>query len=133
MNIKNIKNIMQQESTESIDIKISRILNECGIPAHLLGHEYIVVAIKEVLNDGTLLHKVTLKLYPSVAEKVNSTASRVERSIRHAIKSAWINQEITNSYILEDVFRRSARGALNSPTNSEFIAEIAKNIKLYKV
>lgn len=133
MNIKNIKNIMQQEPNESIDIKISRILNECGIPAHLLGYEYIVLAIKEVMEDGTILHKVTLELYPRIAEKVNSTVSRVERAIRHAIKTAWVNQEITNSYILEDVFRRGARGYLNSPSNSEFIAEIARNIKLYKV
>ena len=128
-----IKEIMQDDVNESTVIKIPRILNECGIPAHLLGYEYLEIAIRCVLKNPTLIHRITKDLYPEIAKLVSATPSSVERAIRHAIQYAWQKQDTVKSDIFENTFNHTLKGLLNNPTNSEFIAEILKGIRVYRV
>ena len=102
---------------------VTHIIQELGIPAHIKGYRYVRKAVEMVINDMDLLNAVTKELYPRVAEEFETTASRVERAIRHAIDVAWQrgNDEAVNKYFRnldEDI----------KPTNSQFIARIADKI-----
>jgi len=103
---------------------ITDIIQELGIPAHIKGYRYVRQAVEMVINDMDLLSAVTKELYPRVAEEFDSTPSRVERAIRHAIDVAWQrgNQKALKKYFENNLNEDS------KPTNSQFIAKIADKI-----
>lgn len=113
--------------SQSIDWVISKNLNRIGVPASLKGYRYMKTAIKEVLDDETVLDGVTKILYPVVAKKHNSTPQRVEKAIRHAIEVAWARNDIDS---LNENFEFSVNVGKLRPTNSEFIAVVSQKIKM---
>ncbi|QNO16170.1 sporulation transcription factor Spo0A [Alkalicella caledoniensis] len=107
---------------------ITGVLLEVGIPAHIKGYMFLKEAISLVINDMDIINSVTKHLYPSIAEKFDTTPSRVERAIRHAIESAWNGRN--NMQAVSKFFRYSIRNDKGKPTNSEFIALLADNIRI---
>ena len=107
--------------------RITDIMHEIGIPAHIKGYMYLRTAIQFVIDEIELLGAVTKELYPLVAEEYNTTASRVERAIRHAIEVAW---ERGNTRAINDIFGHSVTTKSGKPTNSQFIAKIADKLRI---
>lgn len=112
-----------------IDEKISSIFLIVGIPAHVKGYQYLREAIKLVLEDNSRINKITKELYPMIAQIYDTTPSKVERAIRHAIKVAWNRGNLEN---LNQVFRCHVFSNDQKPTNGEFIALIAERLSVGK-
>lgn len=110
-----------------LETEITNIIHEIGVPAHIKGYMYLREAITMVVNDMELLSAVTKELYPSIAKKYNTTASRVERVIRHAIEVAWGRGQIE---AINKLFGYTVHNDKGKPTNSEFIAIIADKLRL---
>ena len=110
-----------------LEVEITSIIHEIGVPAHIKGYMYLREAITMVVNDMELLSAVTKELYPSIAKKYNTTASRVERAIRHAIEVAWGRGQIE---AINKLFGYTVHNDKGKPTNSEFIAIIADKLRL---
>lgn len=111
----------------SLDSNITEIIQEIGVPAHIKGYIYIREAINMVIHDMDMIGAVTKELYPKIAEKYNTTPSRVERAIRHAIEVAW---DRGNVETLDKLFKFTINDGKGKPTNSEFIALIADKLRL---
>ena len=110
-----------------LEIIITNMIHEIGVPAHIKGYMYLREAITMVVNDMELLSAVTKELYPSIAKKYNTTASRVERAIRHAIEVAWGRGQVE---AINKLFGYTINTEKGKPTNSEFIAIIADKLRL---
>ncbi|WP_188206114.1 sporulation transcription factor Spo0A [Alkalibacillus aidingensis] len=110
-----------------LDANITSIIHEVGVPAHIKGYLYLREAISMVYHDIELLGSITKVLYPDIAKKYNTTASRVERAIRHAIEVAWNRGNIDS---LSAIFGYTVSVSKAKPTNSEFIAMIADKLRL---
>ena len=106
---------------------ITNIIKELGMPANLSGYHYIRDAITMVINDIDTIKSITKVIYPNVAKLHNTTASRVERGIRHAIEMGW---ERANEDLIMKLFGYSLSADRRKPTNSEFIATVADYIIL---
>lgn len=106
---------------------ITSIIHEIGVPAHIKGYLYLRDAISMVYNDIGLLGSITKILYPDIAKKYDTTASRVERAIRHAIEVAWSRGNID---AISAIFGYTINVSKAKPTNSEFIAMIADKLRL---
>ena len=119
----------ETKSTTPIDLEteITNIIHEIGVPAHIKGYMYLREAITMVVNDMELLSAVTKELYPSIAKKYNTTASRVERAIRHAIEVAWGRGQVD---AINKLFGYTIHTEKGKPTNSELIAIIADKLRL---
>ncbi len=118
----------QQESgPKNLDASITSIIHEIGVPAHIKGYLYLREAISMVYNDIELLGSITKVLYPDIAKKFNTTASRVERAIRHAIEVAWSRGNIDS---ISSLFGYTVSMSKAKPTNSEFIAMVADKLRL---
>ena len=111
----------------SLDTEITTLLHEIGVPAHIRGYLYIRESIKMVYYDIEILGSITKILYPEVAKKFNTTSSRVERAIRHAIEVAWSRGKMDT---IDELFGYTICKGKGKPTNSEFIALITDKIKL---
>lgn len=111
----------------NLEAEITNIIHEIGVPAHIKGYLYLREAIFMVVNDVELLSAVTKELYPSIAKKFNTTASRVERAIRHAIEVAWSRGQVET---INKIFGYTIRNSKGKPTNSEFIAMVADKLRL---
>lgn len=127
-------NILQSKENESekyqkvkIENEITEILHEVGIPAHIKGYMYLRTAILTTYYNIEILGQVTKVLYPDIARKYNTTSSRVERAIRHAIEVAW-NRGNTDA--IDEIFGYTVSATKSKPTNSEFIAMIADKLRL---
>lgn len=114
-------------SSNSLEGEITNIIHEIGVPAHIKGYLYLREAIQMVVNDVELLSAVTKELYPSIAKKFNTTASRVERAIRHAIEVAWSRGQVDT---INKIFGYTVHNDKGKPTNSEFIAMVADKLRL---
>lgn len=114
-------------ATEDLEIDITNIIHEVGVPAHIKGYQYLRDAITMVVEDMDLLGAVTKELYPAIAKINNTTPSRVERAIRHAIEVAWNRGKIETINML---FGYTVQNDKGKPTNSEFIAIIADKLRL---
>ena len=112
------------DGTETYDLykKVSETLRKFGIPAHIRGYNCLRTAIVMIVEDPEMMNGVTKVLYPKIAEKYNTTSSRVERAIRHAIELAWDSGN-------DDIFKKFF-GGKEKPTNSEFIAGLSDRLKL---
>ena len=115
--------------SEPLDLEseITSIIHEIGVPAHIKGYMYLREAITMVVHDMELLSAVTKELYPSIAKKYNTTASRVERAIRHAIEVAWARGQVDT---INKLFGYTIHNDKGKPTNSEFIAMVADKLRL---
>ncbi|MFR5875802.1 MAG: sporulation transcription factor Spo0A [Eubacterium sp.] len=114
-------------SSDDIEVVISDIMRQIGVPAHIKGYQYLRTSIMLCIDDPEMLGSVTKILYPTVAKQYNTTASRVERAIRHAIEVAWDRGDVD---ILSSYFGYTIQAQRGKPTNSEFIAMIADKLKL---
>ena len=113
----------------SLEAMVTDIIHEIGVPAHIKGYQYLREAIVLTSNDMEMLGGVTKVLYPAVAKKFNTTPSRVERAIRHAIEVAWDRGDVE---VLQKFFGYTVSGIKGKPTNSEFIAMIADRLVLQR-
>lgn len=113
--------------TTDLEQEITNIIHEIGVPAHIKGYMYLREAITMVVNNMELLSAVTKELYPSIAKKYNTTASRVERAIRHAIEVAWSRGQVET---INKIFGYTIHNDKGKPTNSEFIAMVADKLRL---
>ena len=110
-----------------LEMTISDIMREIGVPAHIKGYLYLRQAIMLTVKDPDLMHAVTKVLYPTVAKTNKTTSSRVERAIRHAIEVAWDRGDVD---VLSSYFGYTIQNSRGKPTNSEFIAMIADKLRL---
>lgn len=106
---------------------VTNIIHEIGIPAHIKGYQFLRDAIIMSVNDVEMLNSITKVLYPTIAKKHQTTSSRVERAIRHAIEVAWSRGRIDT---IDELFGYTINTGKGKPTNSEFIALIADKIRL---
>ncbi len=111
----------------TLESKITEILHEVGVPAHIKGYQYLRTSILDVINNIELLGAITKELYPSIAKKYGTTPSRVERAIRHAIEVAWNRGRIET---INEIFGYTIHNNKGKPTNSEFIAMISDKLRL---
>ena len=116
---------------DDIETQVTQIIHQIGVPAHIKGYQYLRTAILLTVKDSDVINSVTKVLYPSVAKKYSTTTSRVERAIRHAIEVAWDRGDVDT---LNSYFGYTIQNNRGKPTNSEFIAMIADNLRLkYKL
>jgi len=110
-----------------LEAQVTQIIHKVGIPAHIKGYQYLRFAIMMVVKNNRVINEVTKTLYPTVAAEFNTTPSRVERAIRHAIEVAWDRGDVD---MLNSFFGYTVQNTKGKPTNSEFIAMIADNLRL---
>ncbi|KXG76815.1 sporulation transcription factor Spo0A [Thermotalea metallivorans] len=111
----------------SLEAEITNIIHEIGVPAHIKGYLYLREAITMVVENIEMLNGVTKELYPSIAKKFNTTPSRVERAIRHAIEVAWSRGKVDT---INNLFGYTVHNDKGKPTNSEFIAMVADKLRI---
>ncbi len=122
------KEIVQEyKSVTTLEIIVTQIIHEIGVPAHIKGYQYLRDSILMAVHDMDILNSITKQLYPSIAMKNHTTASRVERAIRHAIEVAWSRGKMDT---IDELFGYTVNAGKGKPTNSEFIALIADKIRL---
>lgn len=112
---------------QSIEAMVTNIIHEIGVPAHIKGYQYLREAIIIAVGDMDVINAITKVLYPQVAKTFQTTPSRVERAIRHAIEVAWDRGDLDT---LQRFFGYTVSNTKGKPTNSEFIALIADKLQL---
>ena len=117
----------QRTGQTSIETMVTNIIHEIGVPAHIKGYQYLREAIIIAVNDMDVINAITKVLYPQVAKAFQTTPSRVERAIRHAIEVAWDRGDLDT---LQRFFGYTVSNTKGKPTNSEFIALIADKLQL---
>lgn len=117
------------EGGQTLEAKVTAIIHEIGVPAHIKGYQYLREAIMIAVENMDVINAVTKVLYPEVAKRYGTTASRVERAIRHAIEVAWDRGDLET---LQKYFGYTVSTAKGKPTNSEFIAMIADQLQLQR-
>ena len=110
-----------------LEVMVSEVLHQIGVPAHIKGYRYLRYSIILCTNDSSMLGSITKILYPTVAKEFETTPSRVERAIRHAIEVAWDRGDVD---VLMSYFGYTIQSDRGKPTNSEFIAMIADKLRL---
>lgn len=118
----------QPSSRLTKEDRITNMVKDIGIPPHLKGYNYLKEAVSLVLEQPEILNKVTKVLYPGIAAKFDTTSTRVERSIRHAIEQVWNRHETVDH--ISKIFGYSVAHLESKPTNSEFIAMVADSLRL---
>ncbi len=121
------KETTQAASLGDMEAQVTKIIHQIGVPAHIKGYQYLRSAILMTIEDSEIINSVTKILYPGVAKKYQTTTSRVERAIRHAIEVAWDRGDVDT---LNSYFGYTIQNSRGKPTNSEFIAMIADNLRL---
>ena len=129
--VKNVRarKLITTEPVTSVNLEVSvtQLLHQIGVPAHIKGYHYLRDSIIMAIETPEIINAVTKCLYPSVAKKYNTTSSRVERAIRHAIEVAWDRGDID---ILNSYFGYTIHTGRGKPTNSEFVAMISDKLRL---
>lgn len=123
----NIETIGNQSKNKALDEKISHIFMTVGIPAHIKGYKFLREAIKMSIQDPNIISSITKRLYPEIANKYETSASKVERAIRHAIEVAWNRGRIDK---INALFGVPVYSANEKPSNGEFIALVADKMLL---
>ncbi len=122
-----------EEETEykdtKIELEISKLLHSLGIPSHIRGYQYIRESVYMMYQNPDMLGGITKTIYPEIAHKFDTTASRVERAIRHAIEVSWSRGDYE---LMDEIFGHSVDFDRSKPTNSEFIATLADTLRLNK-
>ncbi|MGI6006769.1 MAG: sporulation transcription factor Spo0A [Ruminococcus sp.] len=130
--IRDIRKIGSSDSKKeyiekNLEMDVTNIIHEIGVPAHIKGYQYLRDAIIMSVQDMEMLNSITKILYPTIAKKHQTTPSRVERAIRHAIEVAWSRGKMDT---IDELFGYTVSTGKGKPTNSEFIALIADKIRL---
>jgi two-component system response regulator (stage 0 sporulation protein A) len=112
---------------KNVEVEVTRVMREIGIPANLQGYQFIRNAIMIVLKDPETMNYITKQLYPTIAEEHNTTPSRVERAIRHAIEVTWSRGQMD---AINSIFGYTTNLCKGKPTNSEFIAMVSDKLRL---
>ena len=112
---------------KSLEVVVTELMHEMGVPAHVKGYQYFRDAILRVLSDESLANNITKELYPKVATKYNTSPDRVERGIRHAIELAWVRGNVD---LMTEYFGYTINLQKGKPTNAEFIAMVSDRIRL---
>lgn len=120
-------NNSQKTNEVSLEVRTTNMIHDVGVPAHIKGYQYIREAILLAVKNEEVINSITKTLYPTLARKFNTTPSRVERAIRHAIEVAWNRGQIE---MHEKIFGYTVNSNKGKPTNSEFIAMIADRLRL---
>lgn len=128
-NKKTVAELLQPKEPKEHNLKqdVTDMIHEIGVPAHIKGYQYLREAIIMSVEDVEMLNSITKILYPTIAKRFDTTSSRVERAIRHAIEVAWSRGRMET---LDSLFGYTINTGKGKPTNSEFIALIADNIRL---
>lgn len=122
---------LEEEKEPNLEADVTEIIHEIGVPAHIKGYQYLRDAIIMSVNDMDMLNSITKILYPTIAKKYQTTSSRVERAIRHAIEVAWSRGKMDT---IDEMFGYTIHNGKGKPTNSEFITLITDRIRLnYKI
>lgn len=116
-----------RQPVRDLEKDVTDMIHEIGVPAHIKGYQYLREAIMMSVEDVEMLNSITKILYPTIAKKFQTTSSRVERAIRHAIEVAWNRGKMET---LDAMFGYTINTGKGKPTNSEFIALIADKIRL---
>lgn len=111
----------------NLEVEVTNIMHEIGVPAHIKGYQYLRDAVMMVVKDLDIINSITKQLYPSIARIYNTTPSRVERAIRHAIEVAWSRGQVE---AIDALFGYTVNVGKGKPTNSEFIAMVADKLRL---
>ncbi len=119
--------VSKQQDNVDLQVTVSEIMHQIGVPAHIKGYQYLREAIVLSINDREMMSSVTKVLYPTVAKMYSTTSSRVERAIRHAIEVAWDRGDVD---VLSSYFGYTIQNTRGKPTNSEFIAMISDKLRL---
>ena len=119
--------VADSAGTKDLESVVTEIIHEVGVPAHIKGYQYLREAIIMSVNDMDMLNSITKILYPNIAKKFETTPSRVERAIRHAIEVAWSRGKMDT---IDEMFGYTISNGKGKPTNSEFIALITDRIRL---
>lgn len=117
----------QRGQQPDLEVMVTEIIHQIGVPAHIKGYHYLRDSIMLVIQQPEIIDSVTKQLYPTVAKKNNTTSSRVERAIRHAIEVAWDRGDVDT---LNSYFGYTIHNGRGKPTNSEFIAMISDKLRL---
>ena len=117
----------EEDDPDALEALVTDIIHEIGVPAHIKGYQYLRSAIIIAVQDMDILNSITKQLYPTIAQMYGTTASRVERAIRHAIEVAWSRGRVET---INDLFGYTVSAGKGKPTNSEFVALIADKIRL---
>ena len=118
---------VKYSNDSTIEVEVSSMLHNLGIPSHVKGYKYIREGIMLLYSSEDSMHLITKEIYPEIALKFNATSSRVERAIRHAIEISWIRGDLK---LMENIFGNSIDFERSRPTNSEFLTTIADRLKL---
>ena len=127
LDIPNQKVLSPKEGNRVLQLSITKLLHDLGVPSHIKGYQYIRESINMIYNNPHIIGAITKELYPEIADKFDTTTSRVERAIRHAIEVSWNRGDYD---LMEDIFGHSVDYDRAKPTNSEFMATVADKIKL---
>ncbi|MDP4182063.1 MAG: sporulation transcription factor Spo0A [Bacillota bacterium] len=119
--------LKQQENSHDVEVQVTYMMRDIGIPPHMSGYQYIREAIVQTINNSKVFGSITKVLYPAVAQKFNTTPQKVERAIRNAIESAWSRG---NPDSIDTLFGYTINYSKGKPTNSEFIAMIADKVRI---
>lgn len=117
----------KEVTMHDLEVIVTNMIHEIGVPAHIKGYQYLRDSILLAVSDMDILNSITKQLYPSIAQKYQTTPSRVERAIRHAIEVAWGRGKMDT---INELFGYTVHAEKGKPTNSEFIALIADKIRL---
>lgn len=115
------------EDPSDLKVTVTNLLKQLGVPAHIKGYSYLRTAIQMTVKDPSLMDAVTKELYPEVAKKYNTTSSRVERAIRHAVEISWSQSD---EELIDELFGYSISKDKGKPTNSNFVAALTDYIRL---
>ena len=121
-------NNIKYKETINVEVEVSSLLHDLGIPSHVRGYRYIRDGVMLLYESTSMVNLVTKDIYPIIAKKYDTTTTRVERAIRHAIEISWMRGDIK---LMEDLFGNSIDFDRSRPTNAEFLTTIADKFKLY--
>ena len=121
------KKEVQRVISHNLERDVTDMIHEIGVPAHIKGYQYLREAIMMSVEDAEMLGSITKVLYPTIAKNNRTTASRVERAIRHAIEVAWSRGDIDT---LNSIFGFTVKSSKGKPTNGEFISMLTERVRL---
>ncbi len=125
--VSDVKSSYRAPTQRNLEVEVTNMMHEIGVPAHIKGYQYLRDAIMMVVKDLDIINSITKQLYPSIAREYNTTPSRVERAIRHAIEVAWSRGQVET---IDALFGYTVSIGKGKPTNSEFIAMVADKLRL---
>lgn len=125
--VSDVKSTYRAPVQRNLEVEVTNVMHEIGVPAHIKGYQYLRDAIMMVVKDLDIINSITKQLYPSIARTYNTTPSRVERAIRHAIEVAWSRGQVET---IDALFGYTVSHGKGKPTNSEFIAMVADKLRL---